>query len=297
MRSTIIRWAIYLFALLVAGPAVGMLVGSVHAVDGGPASPLVSSAPALSLAAAIGALVVALLIGLVTARILGLAPALTAAGLVVAWAAWKTADNDQLVRTAQSGSPLVKLAVEGAILGIFGLAIIFTCWMFSRHEGIETSQKRRSVEERLIAAVLIKMFAGKGGAVSIVVGAAAAAVAAWLIGISPLKGQAVFAAIVAGTFSAAACRLVDFESPIPTMFLPLALLAIVGPLTGLALSGSAGVVAATYKGSLFPLANISPLDWIAGGLLGIPIGVSWAGSMIEKRHPEPSPVAASSSRK
>ena len=70
----------------------------------------------------------------------------------------------------------------------------------------------------------------------------------------------------------------------PMLVIPIAVLAIVGPLSGEALASS-GVVATTYKGNLFPLANISALDWIAGGLLGIPLGVAWAGSMIEKRHP------------
>ncbi len=45
MRNGIIRWTIYLIALFVAGPAAGALVGAVHAVDGGPASPLVSASP------------------------------------------------------------------------------------------------------------------------------------------------------------------------------------------------------------------------------------------------------------
>lgn len=281
MRNGIIRWTIYLIALFIAGPAAGALVGAVHAVDGGPASPLVSASPGLGLASAIGALVMALLLGLITGKFLGLGPAMTASGFVVAWAAWRTADVDQLIRTAQSGKPLKMLAVEGLVLGVLGMAIAIGCWVVSGRQ--DTIERRQSKTGEIQVSLLKKIFGGKGGPASIAVGLVAGGVAAWLIAATPLKGQAVFAAIAAGAFAAAAGRLVDFEAPAPAMFLPILILAAVAPLTGLIMAGSGGVVAAAYKGSLFPLANISPLDWIAGGLLGIPMGTSWAGSMIEKR--------------
>jgi len=293
MRTAIIRWTIYLIALLIAGPAAGMLVGLVHSADGRPGSPLVSTTPILGLFAVGGALAIAFVIGLIAARLLGLAPAMTASGLVVAWAAWKTADVDQLIRTAGSGSPLVRLAVEGAIIGMIGLAIALACWIVSRPvedsggtlnrrawrwENVDTAAERHATAQTLRGALL----PGKTALVGIGAGLLAGGVAAWLVGATPLKGQAVFAAIAAGTFAAAAARLVDYEAQIPAMFLPVLFLAVLGPLLGLVLAGS-NVVASSYKGALFPLANISPLAWIAGGLLGIPIGVSWAGSMIEKR--------------
>jgi hypothetical protein len=34
---------------------------------------------------------------------------------------------------------------------------------------------------------------------------------------------------------------------------------------------------------MFTLSWIAPLDWIAGGLIGVPLGVSWAASLIDKR--------------
>lgn len=296
MRNGIIRWTIYLIALFVAGPAAGALVGAVHAVDGGPASPLVSASPGLGLASAIGAMVIALVLGLVASKVLGLGAGMTAAGLVVAWTAWRTADVEQLLRTAQSGKPLKMLAVEGVVLGILGLVIALSCWLASgKQDASELSSSGASyaakkvggVEGRLLgmgaALLLKKIFGGKGGPASIAVGLIAGGLAAWLIAATPLKGQAVFAAIAAGAFAAAAGRLVDFEAPVPAMFFPILILAAVGPLSGLVMSGTGGVLAASYKGTLFPLANISPLDWIAGGLLGIPMGTSWAGSMIEKR--------------
>lgn len=296
MRNGTIRWTIYLIAIFVAGPAAGALVGVIHAIDGGPASPFVSASPGLGLASAVGALAIALVIGLFTGKFLGLGPAMTASGLVVAWTAWRTADVDQLIRTAQSGRPLKMLAVEGVILGTAGFLIALFCWLASgRQDASELSDEGGNRAARKVAGaakyspgiggafMFRKLFGGKGGPASIAVGLVAGGVAAWLIAATPLKGQAIFAAIAAGAFAAAAGRLVDFEAPVPAMFFPIAILAAIGPLTGIVMSGSGGIVAAAYKGTLFPLANISPLDWIAGGLLGIPLGVSWAGSMIEKR--------------
>jgi len=41
-------------------------------------------------------------------------------------------------------------------------------------------------------------------------------------------------------------------------------------------------VGAAIGGDLFTLAMPMPLDWLAGAFWGIPIGLSWAESMVEK---------------
>jgi len=136
-----------------------------------------------------------------------------------------------------------------------------------------------------IASVFFKIFKGKGGLAVLPVAIIAGAAAGWFIGVNPHKGQAVFAAIAAGVIGGAAGRLVDFEVSLPSLMLPIVVLAVLGPLSGYAMAGGGGaqVVQAAYKGTLFPLANITALDWIAGALLGIPMGVAWAGSMTEKK--------------
>ncbi|MBX3376940.1 MAG: hypothetical protein KF678_08055 [Phycisphaeraceae bacterium] len=272
MPKAVTRWSIYFLALLLAGPAAGSLMHLARTADGGQGTALVNTSPLLGLLAAAGALAIAAVIGLLSVRIIGFAHALTAAGYILAWAAWKSGDVSDLIRTAGSGAPLTRLSVEGLLLGIPTCAIVW----FMHRLSIAAPTKLRLTPNTLVC---------------ILTATAAGGVAAWLIAATPLKGQAVFAAIAGGVFAAAASRLVDFSAPIPTMFIPIVLLSIIGPLTGLFMSGASGVVPSLYKGSLFPLAHITPLDWIAGGLLGIPMGVSWAGSMIEKRHPEAAPSA------
>ena len=66
--------------------------------------------------------------------------------------------------------------------------------------------------------------------------------------------------------------------------LAMTFLAAIGPVASLAFHGSAGVLRAAYSGNYFGLASPLALDWVAGALLGLPLGLSWSGSMIEKRH-------------
>src|SRR5216684_1527151 len=104
MRQGITRWTIYLLALCVVGPAAGALMGSLRAADGShAASPLFCTNPGMGLLVGIAALGLALVMGLLASKLVNVAAGFTAAGLVMAWAAWKTGDIDGMIRTAQSG--------------------------------------------------------------------------------------------------------------------------------------------------------------------------------------------------
>lgn len=274
---------IYLSALFVFGPIAGMLMASVRAVDGGvAATPLVSASPMAGVLAALGAVAIALVVGAVAARLLGLAPGMTAAGLIMAWAAWRSGTIEGLVRAEQSGAPLRSLAIEGLLFGVIGVILAAALAMISRHDGYGHSGHRAE------GGGLRLVLPGKAVLPALGVGLLAGAVVAWFLAVSPLKGQAVLSAVCAAVAMAAAARLVDLRTPMAGLAIPVAALAVLGPLAGLALAGNggsvSGVVASVYRGTLAPIANITPLDWIAGGLLGIPMGVAWAGSMMEKGH-------------
>ncbi len=163
------------------------------------------------------------------------------------------------------------LAAEGLLLGAVSVAMVYALWAVvprSMHPKSGPRQEQAFRNPALAMAIPIAVVAG---------GIAAAFIAG-----SPLKGQAVAAAVVGGIAAGAAIRLFDLHTPVPAMFVAIAALATLGPLSGVVMAGS-GVVSATYRGTLFPLAWILPLDWIAGGLLGIPLGVAWAASMMEKK--------------
>ena len=264
MRQGITRWTIYLLCLCIVGPAAGAMVGMLRAADGSHvASPLFCTTPLLGIGVALTAMGLALVMGLLAGKLVNVSAGYTAAGLVLAWAAWGSGEVHTMIRSSQSGGPLLAQAAEGAIFGILTIAIAFAIWKFGTHEEHGPGQV-------------------KGLSASLPVGIFAGALAAWLIAISPLKGQAVFGAIAAGVGVAAAARLMDPKVALAPLAIAMAALAILGPLSGYAMAGGQAVHAA-YKGSLFPLANITALDWIAGALLGLPLGAAWAGSMMEKK--------------
>jgi hypothetical protein len=89
------------------------------------------------------------------------------------------------------------------------------------------------------------------------------------------------AGIAAGGFGRAVASRDASPSPIPGL-LAMGVLAAIGPLTGLFITGKAQVATAAMEGRVFPLAVPMPLDWLAGALWGIPLGLSWADSMVEK---------------
>ena len=294
MRQGITRWTIYLLCLCIVGPAAGMLTGALRASDGShAASPLFCTSPALGLGAGLAALALALIMALLAAKFVNTAAGFTAAGLVMAWAAWKKGDVDDMIRTAQSGGPLLSQAAEGALFGALGLLVAAVLFAWGRAEQEHKPESGRMPGDIAVAhavaqsfaSILIKIFKGKGGLAVLPIAVIAAAAAGWLIGVNPHKGQAVFAAIAAGLLGGAAGRLVDFEVSLPSLMLPIVVLAVLGPLTGFAFAGGGGshIVHAAYKGTLFPLANITALDWIPRPLPGIPMGVAWAGSMTEKK--------------
>jgi hypothetical protein len=297
MKAGIIRWSFYLAALLVLGPLAAGLLGRLRAPDGGPDfSPLVSMTPGEGLLYAFLALLIAAIVAFPTARICGLRPGLTAAGLVMAWAAWQTGTVEGMIRTAQSGGPLVTQAIEGAVLAGLGLLLTVGLSIAAIHE-FPTGRRPHPTQAESaaadpntrgasgIGATIIGLFTGKGGLLAIPAAVVAGGIVAALVAATGLKGQAVMAAVFGSLAAAAVARLVDIRASYPQMFLAVLTLAVVGPLTGLAAGAGPAVVRASYAGELFPLAHIAAMDWLAGGLLGLPLGAAWASSMVEKRLP------------
>lgn len=288
MKKVITHWSLVLLALFVFGPIAGRMVATLRAPDGGPdATPLVSSQPAMGLVIGIAAMFVAVLPGLLAARLVGLGSGLGAAGLGLAWVAWRTGTVDELLRRAQSASPLWTLAVEGLIFGVLAVllgGVLVVASGEDRHEVERASDEKVNEKQGFVprlAACLINSVAGPGAAFGLLVAVIAGALAGWLVAQEPLKGQCVAAGMAAGLAAAVVGRIAEYRTPTTTIFLALAVLATVGPLTGALLQGNAE--RASQAGTLFALSYPVPLDWIAGGLLGIPIGTAWASSMLEKR--------------
>lgn len=278
-----LRWAFTLAALLVVGPIAGLLTGALRNTDGSVhATCLVTESPMQGILAGVGVIVLAAALALPAGRIFGPRFGLRTAGFVICWAAWRTGTVDELLRTAQGSAPLPRLALEGLILAVPAVAAAYLILRLSR------SSVPAEIEEFAVGAdpapkllSLTSLAACAGGLIG-------AAFLGWLVAIEPLKGQAVFAAFFGGIAAGALGRLAGsgvnkIVPPLP-LVLSIVLVSILGPLSPLAVHGSGqAVLDASYAGTLFMLGNITPLDWLGGGLVGLPVGMAWVGSMMEKQ--------------
>lgn len=280
MLKTFLYWTVMLIAALGVGPAAGALIGRLHATDGaGHVTPLTSASPMLGLGAGIAALAIAIVVAFIAGKLLGTRAAMTVAGLVVAWVAVRSGMPDDLVRRAQGASVVWPMAIEGLIFGALGVA---GAWVVLK------SGERAQDEEPLISKDGLRALGGAALAAVPIAG-----VIVYLVAFETLKLQTIFAASFAGIGAGAAAALVctaigpagsSTSRATVAAFIGMAVLATAGPASAMAVNSRPGsLLASAYSGGYFPLAAPGVFDWIAGAFLGVPIGVGWAGSTLEKR--------------
>ncbi|MEC9373983.1 MAG: hypothetical protein VYC34_09070 [Planctomycetota bacterium] len=272
MAQFFLRWTLFAVAVFAVGPLAGSLFEGLYAVNGAPAvTMLVSASPASTVFATVAAFAIAAIYGLVTARLVGAAFGFFTTGAILAWAAWQAGPVSEILRAAGANAPLTTFAIEGLILGLAGAGL---AWLQVRIARPVTADQAKPTEP------LISTDSAVGLLVTILVGAAVA----WILAREGRKGQTIAAAGGAALLAATAARGFAHNCATVSFFLGIALLAAIGPVaTGLI--GGADILAHAYANTLFPLGWISPLDWIAGAFMGIPLGMTWAGSMIEKQAP------------
>ncbi len=274
MIRSALRWLYFSAALFLAGPLCWRLVCLIPASDGGlAAGATLSAAPFLSILATIAAFAVAGLFGCAGARFFASErTGLFSAGLALSWTPWSIARLDDLSRSSGSFS-MSALAIEGALLGLFGCGVAWLIWV-CRSRSSRSYSDPRSTSLGLL-----------GPAVALAVGAACA----WAVARSNAPGQGLASGVVAALLGTLVGRVIDADATDRAFFVSAALLAVASPLLA-AQGGGGGIIEQVYSGAIFPTARVMPIDWIAGALLGIPLGSAWASSMIEKRtHPALSP--------
>ncbi len=288
VRSTV-KWGVILAALLAVGPVAGVLVGVLRGPGGAEATTPVLSVPlGIGLANAGAAVGLAAAMGLFAARFFGSRTGMTCAGLVLAWAAWSAGSLDAILAPARAAgearSVLIRLAVEGAALGLVSVAL--AAGILRVGAGVDAmilqeKEKPRAGEDRI-----------EPGAIAI---AALAAVAmgglvTWWVAFQPLKGQVVFGALAGAIAASAVAHLMAPHLPARASamagFAAMAVLAALGPVSALFV-GPEATARAAAAGLISHLALPTGLDWAAGAFLGVPIGLGWSGSMVEKHTAHP----------
>ena len=276
VSTELLRNGLFFIEALAIGPLVGGILTMLRSVDGGPAvTPLLSSTPGIGALAGFVILVAASVVGMLDGRFFGPRSGLAGAGVILAWAAMYTGRTDELLRVHSGTELMTRFAVEGIV------ACIVVVWTVQRiirnplHDGSNT------------AASLKTLF--RGSSMVAALGAAVAGgVVAWLTAFHGAKGQTLFAAVLGGIAAGAAAAIVSAGAdskdeqrpadPVLTAALGLMVLAIVGPFTILILK--APLPSAAFTGELFrrSIAQVHAFDWAAGALIGIPMGLGWAGA-------------------
>lgn len=265
--SELKRWAALGLMAMPVGYLAERLTSLVPAPDGGPdATMLVNASLPLGVACTLGAVALAALTGIAIAGAVGARTGLFGAGIVLGWASAGSATVTGLIRTAQSGDPLRMLALESAILA---LAVAGVAWLI-----VKLGKKDHLDEQDAVLSAQSAI----GLVCALVLGAAGA----WLVAREGLKGQTIAAGVAAGMAGSVVARVVAMRSHVAAIVLGLCLIGVVAPLAAM-WTAQGGLLEASYANTLFRPALLSPLDWCAGALAGLPIGASWAASMLEKR--------------
>jgi len=136
-------------------------------------------------------------------------------------------------------------------------------------------------------------------ALALASGLVACGLVAWVAAQDDVKGQTIAAASFGGIAAGTLARVLAPRAAAWVVVLGAALAGVAGPMLAMQFGAErmlAGLFSDDFGGSLARIGRIAPLDWAAGVLMGTPIGMSWAGSMVEKRHDAEHPAGADGRR-
>lgn len=266
-------WTVLVACLFGVGPAIVWLSPRLVGGDGGPGwTYLLNHSPALGGVTLLVTLLVAFGVSAATARFLGVRAGLGAAGMTLIAPALQGGEIVEIVRWADAPGLWLRLAIEGALVaGVAFVGAVLLTRVAHRDDPMSPAERQERARSHLTEGAI-------GAACALGVGA----VAGWVLAREPLKGQMLAAGFAAGVCGMGAARVIVPRAPIPAVVLGVMLLAVVGPALGLAIAGG-DALRAVYEQRVPAIATPTPVDWLAGALLGMPIGLSWALSAIEKR--------------
>lgn len=285
-----LHWVVIILSVLVVGPICSHPFLRLMDADGGRAVTMLISGDTLrGLLAGLAVLGGTAIVAAIGAYCCSAGVSFASASFVLAWGAWRTTDADTLIRRTRSGQDLVWIAIESLVLMLAMMLCAMMVMAITRaRTRSENAPKNtvRGVWQMLLSSE--QRDPGSAMVTASVVGVTSLAVGlvVSIACVSTLKGQAVFATFVGGIAAGWGAQLVARAmhcTPSPTLvMLGFVLPAVAGPLVAKVMHGDT-VTAALFAGQLFPLARVMPFDWAAGAMMGVPVGLSWAGAMIDQR--------------
>lgn len=286
MRKAIFEWVCLVLAVLILGPVAGLLPAMLRSPAGsGEATALTSTTPLVGIVLSLVALALATVVGMFGSKTVTRSMGMACAGFTLVWVACRSGRAEMIFR--ESTSPAASawmLAIEAAILAVPAL---FVVTLVQRPRPLESDANAVAFVEVRTGLVegIVALFRDYRGLVGIIAAVAGAAFGCALGSISLLKGQCVFAGVLAGIGAGCAGGLViaGVESkPSLAPYVGVLLMAIAAPIVAIFMNGS-GLSTAAITGDLVPPGRMIPMDWIAGMFLGVPWGLSWVSGMVKEQ--------------
>lgn len=279
-----LRWGMLLIAFAVVGPLASLPLNAVRDVDGGHAISMFVNAgvfPGVIGAACVFA--AALALGAIGAFLFSTGWACAYSGIVIAWGAYRCGTLEEIIRQARSDAPLTMLASEGLTAILFaGLIAGVIQRISAKRQGLAVMPGSLIIQGDVPNLKTVTQIALAAGGV-------AAGVVAYLAAVTDFKGQGIFAAFFAAIIAGVATQIVakskGGQATVVLVVASVVIPAILGPAAAKILQGST-IVETVFAGRVIPLARVMGLDWAAGALLGAPVGLGWAGAMIDSRAEE-----------
>ena len=286
MIKPILRWTYILACLLVIGPAAGGLAKFVSDGQGGHAcSLLVGDTPLAGAMIGLAVVAIAAVAGLIAARLFSLGTGLAMAGVVFGWTSWHLGTVESIIRATGGEVELLHVAAEGLLLTFASAGIAHLATLAAAASQPAVASKPGTRLESMLVKTADRPALGVTVAAA-VIGAGAAFAAASLVCLSGLKGQSLMGAVVAGIacgmvacYVAGAAK-VTLHPTAPALGMLLA--AVAAPVAARFMHGN-DLLAVLYADRLLAAARPLPVDWAAGALLGVPVGMGWAGAVLDVR--------------
>ncbi|MEI7656933.1 MAG: hypothetical protein WCK33_02580 [Phycisphaerae bacterium] len=292
MIHSILRWTYILVCLLAIGPAAGWLARSLHDGAGGHAcSLLVGESPARGVMIGLVVIAVAAVVGTIASRLFSLGTGLAVAGIIFGWTSWHLGTVESIIRATDGRVDLLRFAVEALALTLAATGIAHATTVAAASSQPAAASRSGSWLERALVKSADRPASGVAVA-AVVIGAGAAFAAASLVCLSGLKGQCLMGAVVGGiACGLAACYVagaakVTLHPAAPALGMVVA--AVAAPVVAKFMHGDT-LLSVLYADRLMMAAKPLPVDWAAGALLGVPVGMGWAGAVLDVRAMEMEP--------
>lgn len=231
-----------------------------------------SERPGVAVAATLGCLAVGIALAAGIGRLINAAVGLFALGCGLAVLAMRAGTIEDLAFSGGAAGPALRgMAIESLLWAVaIGAASVVTFRIAGPlPDAIEIDDPRidgpfgRNAFRSLAAGLLVLPVA-------------------WLLALSPMKGQALGAVAVGGMVAGLGGRLLAPRVPPVLLFAAPCLAAAVGLLVVSTLVPAAAPIGDLYVRQAIPrIAFPMPIDWAAGGTAGIAVGIGWSRSFLK----------------